>query len=91
MNRREFLETVAAAAAVPALASQDAAHDWGTPRKRLEMRIPGRPWPQRFRIASAAHGNRKDGPVEPRAPQRFAPDSGGGSIRTAEPPWDGFS
>ena len=31
MNRREFLETVAAAAAVPGLAGQDAAHEWGTP------------------------------------------------------------
>src|SRR5436189_6263282 len=31
MHRREFLETVAAAIAIPALARQEAAGEWGTP------------------------------------------------------------
>src|SRR6266498_5982423 len=31
MNRREFLETVAVAAVVPALARQDPANEWGSP------------------------------------------------------------
>ena len=43
MNRREFLETVAAAAAVPALAGQDPAHEWGTPVFDLHFHLRPQP------------------------------------------------
>jgi uncharacterized protein len=39
MNRREFLETLAAAAAVPALAGPDAAPEWGTPVLDLHFHL----------------------------------------------------
>jgi uncharacterized protein len=45
MNRREFLETVATAAAVPALGGQDAAREWGTPVFDLHFHL--RPEPAR--------------------------------------------
>ena len=43
MNRREFLETVAAAAALPALAGPDAGHEWGTPVFDLHFHLRPEP------------------------------------------------
>jgi len=43
MNRREFLETVAAAAVVPALARQDPANEWGAPVFDLHFHLRPQP------------------------------------------------
>jgi predicted TIM-barrel fold metal-dependent hydrolase len=43
MNRREFLETVAAAAVVPALGRQPAASEWGTPVFDLHFHMRPQP------------------------------------------------
>jgi predicted TIM-barrel fold metal-dependent hydrolase len=43
MNRREFLETVAAAAALPALAGPDAAYEWGMPVFDLHFHLRPEP------------------------------------------------
>ena len=43
MNRREFLETVAAAAVVPALAGQSAANEWGSPVFDLHFHLRPQP------------------------------------------------
>ena len=43
MNRREFLETVAAAALVPTLARQDAANEWGAPVFDLHFHLRPQP------------------------------------------------
>ena len=51
MNRREFLETVAAAAVVPALGRQDPANEWGSPVFDLHFHL--RPQP----AANIAHLN----------------------------------
>ena len=45
MNRREFLETFAVAAVLPALARQDSAHEWGSPVFDLHFHL--RPQPAR--------------------------------------------
>ena len=45
MNRREFLETVAVAAVLPALARQDPANEWGSPVFDLHFHL--RPQPAR--------------------------------------------
>ena len=43
INRREFLETVAAAAAVPMLVTQDAANEWGSPVFDLHFHLRPQP------------------------------------------------
>jgi len=43
MNRREFLETVAAAAVVPVLARQEAAREWGSPVFDLHFHLRPQP------------------------------------------------
>src|SRR4029077_1089179 len=43
MNRREFLETVAAVAVVPALARQDPASEWGAPVFDLHFHLRPQP------------------------------------------------
>ena len=43
MNRREFLETVAAAAVVPTLARQDPANEWGAPVFDLHFHLRAQP------------------------------------------------
>ena len=45
MNRREFLESFAVAAVLPALARQDSAHEWGSPVFDLHFHL--RPQPAR--------------------------------------------
>jgi predicted TIM-barrel fold metal-dependent hydrolase len=43
MNRREFLETVAAAAVLPTLGRQDSANEWGTPVLDLHFHLRPQP------------------------------------------------
>src|SRR5436309_3945215 len=43
MNRREFLETVAAAAVVPTLLRQDSAGEWGSPVFDLHFHMRSQP------------------------------------------------
>ena len=43
MHRRQFLETVAAAAIAPAVAFQDAAHEWGSPVFDLHFHLRPQP------------------------------------------------
>ena len=43
MNRREFLETIAAAAVVPALARQGPANEWGSPVFDLHFHLRPQP------------------------------------------------
>jgi hypothetical protein len=43
MNRREFLETVAAAAVLPTLGRQDSANEWGTPVVDLHFHLRPQP------------------------------------------------
>jgi uncharacterized protein len=43
MNRREFIETVAAVVAVPALGSQEPANEWGTPVFDLHFHLRPQP------------------------------------------------
>jgi hypothetical protein len=43
MHRRQFLETVAAAAIAPAAAFQDAAYEWGSPAFDLHFHLRPQP------------------------------------------------